>query len=82
LRSESYQQNFADGQMSVQNLNDGGYQIEIENPNSVALGLVNSGQIKFSSQLDDSGLWQLISKFARIRLRVADHLLKGVVELN
>lgn len=66
----------------VNHLSNGGYIININNPDQVLSQAVNSGQIKLSEALTEQGLWQLLNKVDRIKIEVQGQLLNGEITLR
>ncbi|MCL5410035.1 MAG: hypothetical protein M1607_04220 [Patescibacteria group bacterium] len=70
------------GKMSVQQTNQGGWNIEIDSPDLVLTQAVNNNKLALSSQLADNGFWQLVGKLARIRLEINNHQINGEIDLR
>lgn len=68
--------------ITVSNLNDGGYILDINDPDQVLTQAVNSGQIQLSNKLTEQGLWQLLGKVDKIKIEVHGQNLNGEINLR
>lgn len=69
------------GQVIVQNLENGGIGVEINNPADVLRQQEGKGNLNLSSKIQDS-LWQLAPKFTRIELQVTENNFQGKIFLR
>lgn len=70
------------GNIRIQSLGEDSYLIEIDNPEKVLSEATISGKLKLSENLIDSQVWQILTKLARIRLKVEDGMLRASVFLK
>lgn len=81
LNNELFQSAYQEGKIKVEDLGGGNFQIDIENPAQVLSDATISGKLRLSEQLIKGGLWQRLSKFARISLKVGNRSVEGVATL-
>lgn len=70
------------GNIKTQALGESGYLVEIDNPGKVLSEGTLSGELKLSENLTDSGMWQILTKLAKINLKIEDGMLSGTVFLK
>lgn len=73
---------YREGKIEVIDLGGGKFEIKIENPGKVLSEATTSGKLRLSEQLTKEGLWQILSKFARIDLEVSKKVLEGSAVLR
>lgn len=70
------------GNLRIKELGDSEYLIEIDNPEKVLAEGTLSGKLKLSDNLLDSKWWQILSKLAKINLKVERGVLSASVFLK
>lgn len=71
-----------EGNIKTQAISETGYTIEIDNPEQVFATATASGKLKVSARLADFRWWQLLSKLAKIQLRIDNGSLNGTILLK
>ncbi|MDD2822680.1 MAG: hypothetical protein PHQ59_01230 [Candidatus Daviesbacteria bacterium] len=70
------------GSIRTEALGGSGYLVEIDNPEKVLTEGTLSGKLKLSENLVDSGWWQVVTKLAKINLKIQDGVLTGAFILK
>ncbi|MDO8498777.1 MAG: hypothetical protein Q7S44_03245 [bacterium] len=70
------------GMLKVERLTMGGMMVDIEEPGQVMAEAVAAKQGSVSPQLLDEGFFKLLTKVARIKMKVQNHTLSGVLMLK
>lgn len=70
------------GNITTQSLGEDSYSIEIDNPGKILSESTLSGKLKLSDQLNDSEVWQKLTKLARINLNIEEGVLNGTIFLK
>lgn len=71
-----------EGSFKVRDLGGGNFEIEIDNPEQVLSSATESGKLKFSQGTKEQDLWQILSKLAKIKLKVGGRTIFGAVILR
>jgi len=81
--SENLLENPSDaGSIRTESFGESGYLVEIDNLEKVLAEATLSGKLKLSQNLIDSGWWQVVTKVAKINLKIEEGTLRGVVYLK
>lgn len=70
------------GSIKTDVLGENSYSIEIDNPAKAMAEGTLSGKLKLSDKLIDSGWWQVLTKLAKINLKIEDGALTGAIFLK
>lgn len=70
------------GDIRVQTLGANSYVVEIDNPEKALSDATQSGTLRLSENLIDSRWWQVLTKVARIKIRIEDGWLSGTILLK
>lgn len=71
-----------EGDIKVSPIGESGYFVIIDNPEKVINEATSSGKLKLSEELTASLWWQLLSKLAKIELKIDNGLLNGTIILK
>lgn len=81
-RADSLENPFSEGNIKISSLGENGYSVIIDNPEKLIFEATSSGELKLSEELTSSKWWQLLSKLAKIKLKIDNDLVNGTIILK